>query len=83
VGRGIPGGAGQLQWRPLYAQFAENHRFQIPQGAHWNDVRQAPKNVGAAIQKAMRAIETANPDLLDGIFGDAPGPTASACPTKR
>ncbi len=55
-----------------YAQFAENHRFQIPQGAHWNDVRQAPKNVGAAIQKAMRAIETANPDLLDGIFGDAP-----------
>ncbi len=55
-----------------YAQFAENHRFQIPEGAHWNDARQAPKNVGAAIQKAMRAIETANPDLLDGIFGDAP-----------
>lgn len=54
-----------------YAQFAENHRFQIPQGAHWTDVRQTPKNVGAAIQKAMRAIETANPDLLDGIFGDA------------
>ena len=55
-----------------YAQFAENHRFQIPEAAHWNDIRQAPKNVGAAIQKAMRAIETANPDLLDGIFGDAP-----------
>ncbi len=55
-----------------YAQFTENHRFQIPEGAHWNDVRQTPKNVGAAIQKAMRAIETANPDLLDGIFGDAP-----------
>ena len=55
-----------------YAQFAENHRFQIPEGAHWNDVRQTPKNVGAAIQRAMRAIETANPDLLDGIFGDAP-----------
>ena len=54
-----------------YAQFSENHRFQIPVGAHWNDVRQAPKNVGAAIQKAMRAIETANPNLLDGIFGDA------------
>jgi type I restriction enzyme M protein len=55
-----------------YAEFAENHRFQIPEGAHWNDVRQTPKNVGAAIQKAMHAIETANPDLLDGIFGDAP-----------
>ena len=55
-----------------YAQFAENHRFQIPKAAHWNDVRQTSKSVGAAIQKAMRAIETANPDLLDGIFGDAP-----------
>ena len=55
-----------------YAKFAENHRFQIPAGAHWNDVRQTPRNVGAAIQQAMRAIESANPDLLDGIFGDAP-----------
>ena len=55
-----------------YAQFAENHRFQIPEGAHWNDVRQTPKNVGAAIQKAMRAIESANPEMLDGIFGDSP-----------
>ncbi len=55
-----------------YAQFAENHRFQIPAGAHWNDVRQTPQNVGAAIQRAMRAIESANPDMLDGIFGDAP-----------
>ncbi len=54
-----------------YAQFAENHRFQIPEGAHWNDVRQTPKNVGAAIQRAMRAIESANPEMLDGIFGDA------------
>lgn len=55
-----------------YAEFGENHRFQIPEGAHWNDLRQTSKNVGAAIQKAMRAIESANPDLLDGIFGDAP-----------
>ncbi len=55
-----------------YAQFAENHRFQIPSGAHWNDVRQAAKNVGAEIQKAMRAIESANPDQMAGIFGDAP-----------
>ncbi len=55
-----------------YAQFAENHRFQIPEGAHWKGVRQTPQNVGAAIQKAMRAIESANPDMLDGIFGDAP-----------
>ena len=55
-----------------YAQFAENHRFQIPEEAHWTAVRQASKNVGGAIQTAMRAIEAVNPDLLAGIFGDAP-----------
>ncbi len=55
-----------------YAEFAENHRFQIPSGAHWNDVRQTPRNVGIAIQNAMRAIEASNPELLTGIFGDAP-----------
>ena len=54
-----------------YAEFAENHRFQIPEGAHWDDVRQAPKNVGMAIQTALRQLESANPDLLAGIFGDA------------
>ncbi|MBU2781706.1 SAM-dependent DNA methyltransferase [Acidithiobacillus caldus] len=55
-----------------YAEFAENHRFQIPEGAHWKDVRQVPKNVGMAIQSALRQIESANPDMLAGIFGDAP-----------
>ncbi len=54
-----------------YAAFAENHRFQIPAGAHWNDVRQTAQNVGMAIQTAMRTIEAANPELLTGIFGDA------------
>jgi type I restriction enzyme M protein len=54
-----------------YASFAENHRFQIPDGAHWRDVRAQATNVGAAIQSAMRAIETANQKLLYGIFGDA------------
>src|SRR5690606_26599250 len=47
-----------------YAEFAENHRFQIPAGAHWRDVRQVAMNVGMAIQKAMRDIEAANPELL-------------------
>lgn len=35
-------------------------------------MRQTSKNIGAAIQRALRAIEIANPDLLDGIFSDAP-----------
>ena len=54
-----------------YAAFAENHHFQIPEGAHWKDVREVTVNVGQALQNAMRAIEQANPDTLQGIFGDA------------
>ena len=54
-----------------YAAFAENHHFQIPDGAHWKDVREVTTNVGQALQNAMRTIEQANPDTLEGIFGDA------------
>ncbi|HEY0841461.1 class I SAM-dependent DNA methyltransferase [Methylotenera sp.] len=54
-----------------YAAFAENHHFEVPEGAHWRDVRAVTTNVGLAIQNAMRAIEQANPDTLQGIFGDA------------
>lgn len=54
-----------------YAAFAENHRFQMPDGAHWSDVRAVTTNVGQALQGAMRAIEQANPDKLYGVFGDA------------
>ncbi len=54
-----------------YANFEENHRFQIPDGSHWKDVREVTVNVGMAIQEALRSMEKANPDTLDGIFGDA------------
>ena len=54
-----------------YAHFPENHRFQIPEGCHWNDIRTKSANIGHALQKAMRCIEQANPDTLHGIFGDA------------
>jgi len=54
-----------------YAAFAEHHHFQVPEGAHWKDVRETTVNVGMALQEAMRAIEKANPDTLYGIFGDA------------
>ena len=53
------------------ASFPESHRFQIPDGAHWSDVRSRSKNVGNALQQAMRAIEKANPETLYGVFGDA------------
>jgi len=54
-----------------FAHFPENHRFQLPEGYHWQDMRARSDNIGHAVQKAMRSIEQANPDTLHGIFGDA------------
>lgn len=51
-----------------YAAFPENHSFNIPEGCHWQDVREATENVGVAIVKAMNGIERANPDTLSGVF---------------
>lgn len=54
-----------------YAALPEQHRFQIPAGAHWTDLRQSTNDVGRTISEAMREIERVNP-RLDGVFGDAP-----------
>ena len=54
-----------------YASLPEQHRFQIPGGSHWADLRQVSTSVGTAITKAMREIERSNPQL-NGVFGDAP-----------
>ncbi len=54
-----------------YAAFAEHHHFIVPEKAHWKAVRETTTNVGLALQNAMREIEKANPETLDGIFGDA------------
>lgn len=54
-----------------YAYFAENHRFQIPEGCHWEDVRKKTVNVGAALQKSLNEIEKANFEMLHDVFGDA------------
>ena len=53
------------------ADFPELHRFSLPAGAHWRDVRETPANVGAALARAMRGIERANPDTLARVFGAA------------
>jgi type I restriction enzyme M protein len=54
-----------------YASLPEFHRFEIPEGCHWKDVRETTTNVGLAIEKALRGIEQANQESLYGIFGDA------------
>ena len=46
----------------------EIHKFIIPEGCHWDDVRQVSENVGLAIVNAMVGIERANPDTLGGVF---------------
>ena len=55
-----------------YAQAMADERLAIPAGAHWQNVRETAKEVGQAIQGALRAIEAANPQRLEGVFGDAP-----------
>lgn len=54
-----------------YATFAENHRFQIPDGCHWEDVRKRTIDVGAYLQNALNGIEKANFEMLHDVFGDA------------
>jgi type I restriction enzyme M protein len=51
--------------------FDDEHRFVIPEGNHWNDVRETAANVGTALQNAMRGIESANQKHLYGVFGDS------------
>ena len=51
-----------------YASLPEQHRFVIPEGCSWNDVRERNENLGAAIVGAMRKIELANPDTLFGVL---------------
>ena len=46
----------------------EIHKFIIPEGCHWDDVRIKSENVGSAIVNAMVGIERANPDTLNGLF---------------
>lgn len=54
-----------------YASLPEFHRFEIPEGCHWRDVRETTTNVGMALEKAFRGIEQVNQEYLYGIFGDA------------
>lgn len=44
------------------------HKFIIPDGCHWNDVREVSENVGEAIINAMMGIESANPETMAGLF---------------
>ncbi len=49
---------------------ADYHRFTIPDGCHWADLRKAHENVGVTLQNILDRIQQANPETLAGIFGD-------------
>jgi len=66
-----------------FASFAENHRFTIPEGCLWEDVRARTENIGTALQTALREIEKANPDTLYGIFGNATWTNKDKLPDRR
>lgn len=46
----------------------EIHRFMVPTGCHWKDIRNCSENVGSAILNSMQGIESANPGTLSGLF---------------
>ncbi|MBB1514996.1 SAM-dependent DNA methyltransferase [Tessaracoccus sp. MC1679] len=66
-----------------FASFSENHRFTIPEGCLWEDVRARTQNIGTALQTAFRAIEKANPETLYGIFGNANWTNKDKLPDRR
>ncbi|HXO28296.1 MAG TPA: N-6 DNA methylase [Thermoanaerobaculia bacterium] len=58
------------------------HRFQIPDGSRWGDVKAASTNLGEVLTKAMRAVASAN-DELRGVFTvdwNQPAPDGSGKP---
>lgn len=44
------------------------HTFKIPEGYHWNDIRNATENIGKVIADTLAKIEQENPKTLNGVF---------------
>lgn len=65
-----------------YAEFQENHRFNIPFGYHWKDIREKSSDIGKEIVTAFRQIEKANSDKLTGVFGDGAWTNKKRLPDK-
>lgn len=66
-----------------YAAFAENHRFSVPEGCLFYEVRERTENVGQSLQHAFREIEKANPETLYGIFGHANWTNKDKLPDRK
>lgn len=49
---------------------ADYHRFVVPEGCHWDDLKKHTVNVGSALQKLLDRLQEANHQKLSGVFGD-------------
>ena len=56
-----------------FAQFPENHRFQIPEGCHWNEIREndfnlnIPRYVEPVIEEESMTIDEAMDNLKESL----------------
>ena len=51
------------------ASMPEEHRFHVPPGSHWKDIRESSVDIGERLNVAFRAIEDASP-RVKGVFAD-------------
>ena len=62
---------------------ADFHKFRIPKGCHWSDLRRVAENHGVELLKMMQRIEEANPERLTQIFGNSPWADHNRMPPER
>src|SRR5690554_2371165 len=51
------------------ASMPEEHRFHVPPGSHWQNIRESSVDIGERLNVAFRAIEDASP-RVKGVFAD-------------
>lgn len=51
------------------AKLDEEHRFHVPEGSRWSDIRKQATDIGERLNIAFQKIEDANP-RLEGVFAD-------------
>jgi type I restriction enzyme M protein len=59
----------ELRGNVAMARHPDEHRFHIPEGAFWDDVRRASVDIGSRLNEAFYAIQDHNSPLV-GVFQD-------------
>ena len=64
-----------------FAAFAENHRFAIPEGSLWGDVRSRTENIGRPCRPRSARSRRPTPRRCTASSATPTGPTRTSCPT--